>query len=201
MALIRGNYLVLDRCPHCGINLPSMQIMFAPTTSSASGQKTKWVVAGCEFCGGVVLGQQFNEVSETRKLYPDSQIQLSSAIPERARYYLAQAIESLHTPSGSIVMSASAVDAMLKVKGYKEGTLYSRIKLAAEEKLLTDDMSLWAHQIRIDSNNQRHDDEDEPLPTTSDAQKCIDFVLALSEFLFVLPSRVTIGVESSKKKK
>jgi hypothetical protein len=39
------------------------------------------------------------------------------------------------------MLSASAVDAMLKVKGYKSGSLYSRIDKAAEDHMITSEMA------------------------------------------------------------
>jgi len=96
------------------------------------------------------------------------------------------------------MLAASAVDAMLKSKGYKEGTLNARINQAANDHLITDDMAKWAHQIRLDANEQRHADEQAPLPNDNDARRCIDFALALAQFLFVLPSRVTKGLADTK---
>jgi hypothetical protein len=92
------------------------------------------------------------------------------------------------------MLAASSVDAMLKAKSYHDGTLYSRINKAAEDHLITQEMAQWAHEVRLDANDQRHADESVPLPTSEDAKKCIDFVLAFGEFLFVLPSRVRQGI-------
>jgi Domain of unknown function (DUF4145) len=96
-------------------------------------------------------------------------------------------------------MSAAAVDAMLKSKGLKDGSLYKRIDEAAKDHLITDGMAQWAHQVRLDANDQRHADENAPLPTKDDAQRCLDFAVALGEFLFVLPARVTRGINESRK--
>jgi hypothetical protein len=95
------------------------------------------------------------------------------------------------------MLSASAVDAMLKAKLYKEGSLYSRINKAAENHLITQEMAQWAHSVRLDANDQRHADEEVSLPTSDDAKRSIDFVLALGAFLFVLPSRVKSGLASA----
>ena len=115
------------------------------------------------------------------------------AIPDRARDYLNQAIESLHAPAGAVMLCASSVDAMLKEKNYKEGRLYERIDEAAKDHLITSEMAAWAHEIRLDANDQRHADESAGLPTQAETEKCIAFTKALGEFLFVLPSRVERG--------
>ena len=109
------------------------------------------------------------------------------------RDYLLQAIESVHAPAGAVILAASAVDAMLKEKGYREGKLNSRIEQAKKDHLITEEMSAWAHEIRLDANDQRHADEEAALPTELDARKAIAFAQALAEFLYVLPARVKRG--------
>ena len=91
------------------------------------------------------------------------------------------------------MLAASAVDAMLKAKGYTKGNLYPRINQAKTDHLITEEMATWAHEIRLDANDQRHADQAATLPTPEDARKCNEFALALAEFLFVLPARVTRG--------
>ena len=102
-------------------------------------------------------------------------------------------MDSLHAPSGAQILAASAVDAMLKKMGFKEGKLNDRIKQAEDIHLITPEMALWAHDVRLDSNNQRHADENTPLPSNKDAEKTIEFAKALAQFLFVLPAMVSRG--------
>lgn len=96
------------------------------------------------------------------------------------------------------MLAASSVDAMLKEKGYQEGSLYARIKKAASDHLITPEMETWAHEVRLDANDQRHSDNAMALPDEAAARKVIDFVQALAQFLFVLPQRVQRGIASSK---
>jgi hypothetical protein len=126
------------------------------------------------------------------KIWPESTI-VDDSIPERAREYLSQAISSISAPAGAVMLAASAIDAMLKDKGYKDGTLYSRIESAAKTHLITDEMASWAHDIRLDANDQRHADESITLPSSLDATKSIEFANALAQFLYVLPARVERG--------
>ena len=74
--------------------------------------------------------------------------------------------------------------------------MYARIEAAAQQHLITSDVAKWAHAVRLDANDQRHADETAPLPTTSDAKRCIDFAVAFGEILFVLPARVQRGLQS-----
>jgi hypothetical protein len=108
-------------------------------------------------------------------------------------------MESLHAPAGAVMLCASAVDAMLKAKGYKDGRLYDRIKKAAADHLITPDMEAWAHEVRLDANEQRHADQEAPIPQEVDAKRSIDFTAALGQFIFVLPSRVARGLAAASK--
>ena len=118
---------------------------------------------------------------------------VSEAVPERARMFLQQAIESLHTPAGAVMLTASSVDAMLKAKRYKNGILNTRIKQAADAHLIMCEMADWAYAVRLDANDQRHVDESASLPNEADAKRSIEFAKALAQFLFVLPEMVSRG--------
>lgn len=124
--------------------------------------------------------------------FPEDQT-VSDDIPDRPREYLVQAIASIHTPAGAVLLAASSVDSMLKEKGYVDGSLYSRIQNAIENNLLTTEMAKWAHEIRLDANDQRHADDEADLPDQNDATKAVDFASALAEYLFVLPARIERG--------
>ena len=80
-------------------------------------------------------------------VYPSTEA-LSEDIPERSREFLKQASESLAQAAASTMASASAVDAMLKNKGLKEGSLFARIDKAVETNFINPDMGKLAHQVR-----------------------------------------------------
>jgi hypothetical protein len=136
---------------------------------------------------------------EVIELYP-SGTDVDPSIPDRARTYLDQAINSLSAPAGAVMLAASAVDAMLKAKNLKEGSLYARIDKALSEHLITAEMATWAHDVRLDANEQRHADDEISLQVTADAKRAVDFGLALAQFLFVLPTRVQRGIADAKMK-
>jgi hypothetical protein len=98
------------------------------------------------------------------------------------------------------MLAASAVDAMLKAKGYKNGSLYSRIDKAAEDHAITQEMSQWAHEVRLDANDERHADESADIASPEDAKRAVEFAEALGDFMFVLPARVTRGRETGRGK-
>ena len=125
-------------------------------------------------------------------IYPPSR-SVSEDIPERARSYLVQSLSSLSAPDGAVMLAASAIDAMLKVKKLTEGSLYKRIKEAAASHLITEEMATWANDVRLDANDTRHADEAQPPHTSKTALRAVDFALALADVMYVLPARVTRG--------
>jgi hypothetical protein len=138
------------------------------------------------------LGDHNGEISQ---IWPVPEV-VAEAIPVRAKEFLSQALASLHAPAGAVMLTASAVDAMLKDKNFKDGSLNARIDAAAKAHLITEEMAAWAHEIRLDANDQRHSDEAAPLPNAADAEKVIEFAKALGQFLYVLPARVARGRKS-----
>src|SRR5207249_7822249 len=96
-----------------------------------------------------------------------------------------------------VMLAASAVDAMLKSKGYKDGSLNARINQAVKDHLITEDMGKWAHDVRLDANDQRHVDEESDLPSEADAKRVVEFTKSPALFLFVLPAMVTRGIKDA----
>lgn len=188
-----GRELKLERCPHCGIAHPRIANLAHHETKSVTGKNARlWGVYACATCGGAVMAVAPAQGGEISELWPAPQT-VADEIPPRAKEYLSQALSSVHAPVGSIVAAASSVDAMLKHKGYREGNLYSRIDKAAADHLITSEMAAWAHEIRLEANDQRHADEAAALPSPDDAARVIEFARALGQFLFVLPGRVERG--------
>lgn len=159
----------------------------------SGGGKRSWVAYVCRTCGGVALTAAPNSKAELITLILPAPQDVDESVPERPRTFLLQAIASVHAPAGAVMLAASSVDSMLKAKGYDSGSLYGRIDQAATDHLITPEMAAWAHEIRLDANDQRHADESAPLPDEADAEKVIEFSRALAQFLFVLPSRVDRG--------
>ncbi len=151
-----------------------------------------WAVFSCGKCGGLVLAERTATGGDIKQLYPDIQDVDPAISDSKIRHFLREALVTKHAPSACIVSSASAVDAMLKAKGLSTGSLYKRINEAATNHLITSEMAAWAHDIRLDANDERHAGDGAPIPNAQDAQKCIDFAFALAEYLFVLPSKSSI---------
>lgn len=193
-----GAMLELGRCPHCNVDNPSLHQLWAGDTTTFMGERRRfWGLYKCTRCGGLVLAASEQQPDvEVSEVYP-STTDVDESIPATARAYLTQSLNSLHAPAGAVMLAASSVDAMLKAKNYSEGSLYARIEKAVKDNLITTEMAEWAHDIRLDANDQRHADQAVTLPGTDDARRCVDFALALAQFLFVLPARVKRGLAAA----
>lgn len=188
--------LLLDRCPHCSVANPNLRRQHHLETNNHAGNVRRiWAIYVCGTCGGVVSAWSLQHNQKAIEHFPQS-ASVDDDIPERPKAFLRQAQESLHAPAGAVMLAASAVDAMLKQRGYTDGSLYARIEKAAADHVLTSEMAPWAHAVRLDANDQRHADEAALLPTTEDAKRVLEFALALGEYLFVLPSRIARGIKA-----
>ncbi|HEU4430078.1 MAG TPA: DUF4145 domain-containing protein [Myxococcota bacterium] len=198
--------LQLPRCPHCGVFRPTLDQLTShlETRNHNATNPRHWRVYFCRGCGGVVTAAAVATGDPNRaqviEHYP-AVTSIEADLPERAHAFLTQAVEAVRTPAGAVMLAASAVDAMLKAKGYKDGSLYARIGKAAADHLITADMAEWAHEVRLDANDQRHADENAALPIEADARRSVDFARALGLFMFTLPARVRAGRAAAKGEK
>lgn len=87
-------------------------------------------------------------------------------------------------------MCAGAIDAMLKDKSLVDGSFKQRIDRALEGRLIPSALSEWAHRVRLDANDTRHVDPSSDGMTTEDADRAIDFSMAMANYLYVLPAKM-----------
>lgn len=194
-----------DRCPICGVAKPLLQFKNKLPYYANTIEDTHWLawyVYQCSKCGGPVSVQvtgprqyvgdatkpHFAHVNPTLQFIPENQ-ELSEVIPTQVRRFLSQAINSLFAPDGAAMLANSAVDATLKARGLKGGSVYKRLGEAVSQGLITNEMREWADDIRIESNNPRHaDDASEPI-SVERAKLIVEFAKALADILFVLPAK------------
>jgi hypothetical protein len=192
------DYLELERCPHCSVHKPNLKVQ-QYVQPNVGPPRWLWGVYVCQGCGFLVVagGPQRPDAPTAAVLVIPELSEIDSAVPEPAKRYLYQAREALHAPDGATMLAASAVDALLKAKGYAEGWLYDRINRAAAEHVITEDMAAWAHHVRLEANDPRHADKLRPHATDAEARQTVEFAEALAQFLFVLPARVARGVKAA----
>ncbi|MCL6706689.1 DUF4145 domain-containing protein [Pseudomonas sp. R2.Fl] len=199
----------LDRCPQCNVAKPLLDLKWSETTITSHGFGIHWEAYECSSCNKITLAEGLEAPTDEygrirrngpgvviRVIYPSVK-KVDENLPEDAQRYLKQAMETSFAPDASIVMAASAVDAMLKGKSYKEGSLYARIDKAVSDHVLTEGMAQWAHKVRLEANAVRHADEEARVPTADDARKVVEFASALGDFLYVFTARVTEGIKEA----
>jgi DNA-directed RNA polymerase subunit RPC12/RpoP len=193
------------RCPYCSTPHPTLVRLWQSQQMlerATPGPRQLWAAYRCTTCGSALLAKGVdNEESHNAlvaEVVPRSRV-AHADLPEPARTYLQQALETLHAPDAAAVMAGSAVDAMLKRLGYTEGNVYSRIDKAVADHRLTDAMGQWAHEVRLGSNRPRHSDETRPHVTRDEAERSVEFADALGQFLFVLTARIERETAAAKK--
>jgi len=192
-------FLKINRCPHCLVAKPTLEAESSIKTTADNKSNTRiWAFYACSTCGGVTTAWSHVDGGEVKEIFPNLTV-VDQDLPLKIKTYLQQAIDTQHAPSGSLMLCASAVDAMLKEKGLTDGSLYKRINEAAEANIITPDMAKWAHKVRLEANDQRHADHQSELPTTTDAKQGVEFTITLAELLFTLPRKVEKGLQEVEK--
>lgn len=195
--------IVLGRCPHCSVSRPTLTKVWdtderlKPSIGGSTGRR--WGTYSCSTCSDIVLigSYRFGDSNSGEVMYPVRR-SASEHLPDAAKTYLNQAMETLHAPDAAAVMAGSAVDAMLKAQGYTEGSVYSRIEKAVAEGVLTQSMGTWAHSVRLGSNRPRHADAENPHVTNEEAKQSVEFAEALGQFLFEVTARVNEGIKKAE---
>lgn len=191
----------VPRCPHCSIatpNLVAVWVSEGATTTSDGTPTQNWGCYKCDACGSVVAARALlsskTKQFETNLVIPSAR-EAHEDLPSGARSYLQQAFDTLHAPDAAAVMAGSAVDAMLKAKGFSDkSSLYTRIDQALEANILTQGMAEWAHSVRLGSNRPRHADNERPHVSPEEAKQSVEFAEALGSFLFVLTAKIERGI-------
>jgi hypothetical protein len=188
----------IERCPQCGVSNPLINLIGKPDKHfKDEWENTYYFFTGsCSKCRRHILfygmgGESPDKTVKIVKSFPTLD-KAAEELPEMAAKFLQQAIESRHAPDGALMLSASAIDAMLKAIGFTEGTLYARIDQAKNNGAITSAMADWAHSIRLCANEPRHADQDFTGASESDVEQSLAFAKALGEYLFVLPSKVAL---------
>lgn len=193
----------VSRCPHCSVASPFFYNVWHSENGKGTlridgGKRVSWGFYLCRSCGGGIATEGLGEYHHNgvRDLYPKPK-SAHEDLPAVARTFLQQAFDTIHAPDAAAMIAGSAVDAMLKEKGFVKGSLYSRIDEALEANLLTKGMSEWAHSVRLGSNRPRHADAESPHVSPDEAKQSVEFAEALGNFLFVLTAKIERGIEAA----
>ncbi len=120
---ILSNKLMLPSCPHCGISTPNLTKVFEMLSNNYNqSNQLKWRIYKCDACGELITASAHEYEKEIIKSFPESKT-VNDSISQVPKEYLSQALSSLHAPSGAVMLASSAIEAMLKDKGYKDKNL------------------------------------------------------------------------------
>ena len=95
--------LIVERCPHCRVASPTLEKQWETRTQRFDGTNQRaWRVYRCTRCGSLVIAAATNFNLPIIEMHP-SHIEADSAIPDKARGYLNQAMDSLQSPAGAVM--------------------------------------------------------------------------------------------------
>ena len=193
-----GQLLGVDNCPHCNMQDPLLRRVFSLVGNQVpprgdGGPTAGWCVFRCSSCGHLITakGEEGDSSATPRvaAIYPPVWT-VNEVVPDRVASYLVQAHRTMTSPDASVLMSASSIDAMLKDHNLPEGSLHKRINQAVKNGVLTQKLADWGQRVRLDTINRRYTAAEAPPMEEEDAKRAFDFANALTEYLYVLPSRV-----------
>jgi len=188
----------MERCAHCKVASPAWQLLWNSYTQMPSlGDDGRFFqLKVCTTCKWAIVDTfimvaKDRNTSEPKLLMSHpSPIIFESELPDQAHNFLKQAIDSLHAPDGAAMLAASAIDSMLKDKGYEDGSLHSRIEKATEEGALIAELADWAHEIRLGANSIRHADKEGDPTKPEEAEQAVEFAKTLGELWYGLPAKI-----------
>jgi hypothetical protein len=172
-----------EDCPNCRIDWPDLKMSWGMLTRHQGGWTRDLRVYRCARCGGVVLCGIDATTHQLVMEYAAGESANDPANPARGVGYLLQALAYASHPLASMDAAANGLDAMLIAKGYKQGSLGERLEQAVKDNVLPERIGKLAHQIGLDTHDQRHTDEHAPLPTQQHAMRFTEFVVGLLSFL------------------
>ena len=188
-------------CPHCGIRSVAFTIaseqlvrvdpIFLYDTFATCGRCGRGILASFETASGetptrLLKGGKDHQIGLPTIFPTAPSTGAPDRTPERAADYFRQGMENLpNNLDAAVSMFRSALEAGLREKFPDiEGTLYQRIKGAAEQGGLTSDLADWAHHVRLGGNDAVHGEEQ---LLKEDVERLQTFTELVFLYLFTLP--------------
>lgn len=194
-------------CPHCLTKAAGFSVVFQWPDRRRSTDA--FLVANCGLCNnGIIISSRVHNTSVHPDLekyqvdlrqpafsrlatWPERSLTIPDDLPSNVENFFLQGLESLKgqrwDAAGAMFRKALDVATKIIAPQWKGKNLFQRIELLVEERLLTEAMGAWSHEIRIDGNDAVHDEEPE---TEDDAKALQRFTEAFLTYAFSLPSLV-----------
>ena len=173
---------IRNNCPHCGTASVAFEIQYIWRKEAHED-----VFAVCGYCErGVIFAYSFHRHErQLRNVYPSLPSTMPTHLSSRVKSLYGQGLDNLRkNPDASGMTFRKTLDVALKERFGNGGTLWKRIKKAADERQLTPELAEWADQIRIYGNDAAH--EEEPF-SKKDAESLHAFTRLVLIYLFSLP--------------
>ncbi len=126
-------------------------------------------------------------MSDPYIVYPTSAKELNEQVPEEVHYYFNEAQKCIgaNANTAAVVMCRAALEAIAKSKLTGTPSKKPLAKMVAELKAqntINNDLEEWFDGLRVLGNKGAHASGHKP--TKRDAADAVDFVLALSDYIF-----------------
>lgn len=193
--------LTLD-CPRCGTKSVAFTVRkehFVKNNAWTSYTMRRHTISEkystCNICNYGVIVTFVDELF--RSVVPETNLSTPLHLPDKVKRFFEQGTGNMETnwdAAGS--MFRKALDVSLKEKFPQiHGNLIKRIKNAASQNLLTQDLADWADQIRLEGNAAVHEDEPFSKEQAIDLASFTDLVL---RYMFTLPQMLKDARDSTE---
>ena len=187
-------------CPHC----QTKGVAFIPSNKAVAGWRSRVavncldVLAQCGLCSRGIVAVYKNDgtrhnpyYTRTGEIFPKPpSFGAPLYTPEPASNYFDQGAQNLFESKNydsAGVMFRKSLESGLKERFPRyQGSLFERIKSAAEDQKLTPDIAEWAHTVRVLGNKAAHDEK----WTKEQAIELYHFTDLLFIYLFTLPAKI-----------
>lgn len=198
---MKDNFLSLD-CPHCGTKSVGFTVQKehlvknnAWTSYTMRHHTISEKYSSCNICNFGVIVTFVDKL--VRSVVPETNLTTPLHLPDNVKRFFEQGTGNMGAnwdAAGS--MFRKALDVSLKEKFPQiHGSLFERIKNAASQNLLTQDLADWADQIRLEGNAAVHEDEPFSKQQAKDIASFTDLVL---RYMFTLPQMLKDARDSTE---
>jgi hypothetical protein len=155
----------------------------------------------CNSCRKFVLVELDQNKGNLKNIYPNPLPEpIDERIPETIRRDFEEALKcfSIRAYRASGVMARRALQNCCLDKGAKEkDRLVDQIDWLYEQRVITDDLKQWAHEVRLTGNDAAHPrkPENEIFVSEDDAKDILELLKQFTNILYVAP---TIAEERKK---
>ena len=133
------------------------------------------------------------------EIHPSFVDDIPDGVPENIKHFYSQGLKNLYErnwdAAGAMFRKTLDVATKFLSPERKDLSLFKRINALVEDKLLTEAMGDWTHEVRLDGNDAVHDEEPE---TQEDACRSQKFCEAFLTYAFSLPTLVAESRDSRK---